>query len=97
MCIRDRNRAELTTAILAGPPAAVPVKACANSMKYSPMPLFSKKLPKIKNIMTKVADTPKDVEKIPSSVRYMPSISLSNSVGIPLRTAGSKLVLHTYV
>ena len=69
----EPKRQELTTAICAGPPGVAPVKACATLMNQSPAPLFSRKAPKIRKIMTKVAETPSGMEKMPSSVRNSPS------------------------
>jgi hypothetical protein len=51
----DPNRAELNTAIFAGPPLHFPVKEVARSIKKLPAPLFSRKAPKIINGKTKVA------------------------------------------
>ena len=84
----DPNRHELTTAIFAGPPAVVPVKACATSMKNIPAPLFSRKPPKIRKTITYAADTPSGMEKIPSSVRYTCSMTSGNEKDNPRSRPG---------
>ena len=49
----EPNRAEVTVAILAGPPRQRPVRAVASSMKNWPAPLDSKNAPKIMKGKTK--------------------------------------------
>ena len=51
----EPNSAEVTVAILAGPPRQRPVRAVASSTKNAPAPLFSKKAPNIMKGKTKVA------------------------------------------
>jgi hypothetical protein len=48
----EPNRHDEVTAISAGPPGCVPVNACAKRMKKSPTPLFSRKPPKMRKIIT---------------------------------------------
>ena len=62
------HRADETTATFAGPPAYLPVKPFASSMKYVEMPVFSRKAPKIMNTTIYLEHTLTGVEKIPFSL-----------------------------
>ena len=85
----EPKRQELMTAMFAGPPGAVPVKACATSMKNGPVPHFSRKPPKMRNEATSVAETPSGIENMPSSVRYICSTTSCIVNESPLRSPGS--------
>src|SRR3546814_10551899 len=55
VCSSDLNRAEVITAILAGPPRQRPATAVPRFMKKPPAPDRSRKAPKIMKGKTKVA------------------------------------------
>ena len=65
----DPNRPLVMQATLAGPPACLPVRAMAKSMKSLPTPMRSTIAPKIMNSTMKVAETATGMPKIPSVVR----------------------------
>ena len=56
------------TATLAGPPMAWPAMEFARSMKKVPIPVFSRKDPRMMNRTIKVAHTPSGVPIMPSVV-----------------------------
>ena len=85
----EPKRQELMTAMLAGPPGAVPVNAWANDMKYGPVPHFSRNPPKIRKAATSVAETPNGMENMPSSVRYISSTTSRSGKAIPSIAPGS--------
>ena len=92
----DPKSAELTTAICAGPPGVVPAKACATLMSHVPAPLFSKNAPKMRKIITNVADTPMGMEKIPSSVRNSCSTTSSYEKRKPCKSPDSSCPQSMY-
>ena len=59
-------RALATTATLAGPPEKLPTMVLAIWMKYSAMPVRSRKAPKMMNTTMNLEQTLMGVEKMPS-------------------------------
>ena len=72
----DPNKAELNTAIFAGPPLHFPVKEAERSIKKLPAPLFSKNAPKIIKGNTNVAKVDVITPNIASCVEKVNSIIL---------------------
>jgi hypothetical protein len=76
----DPKRAEVTTAILAGPPLHLPVKAFPSSIKNPPAPLRSKKAPNTMKGKTKVAKVAVTTPNIASWVLKVNSMIRSRDI-----------------